>query len=475
MWRLQNKNITKRITALFAAVLLFGQLILLPMPASAATTIAITSPVANATTGASFTVSGTATPNRKIEVKINGTAVGSTTSNSGGAWTLDVTGQNDGPKTIEATASTQLMYTNILNVADFSASRMSRINTLTNTEESSFSIYGGGAFPITWKPNPAFTKAYGVAPYLNSPTVWVMDLVNGSTTTFPLPGAGQRGASVAYNTDGSRVYITDNANTTVWVYNTADNSQVGSGIAVGASPHSNTKRPEHDEVWIDNSGNNTVSVINTNSNTVTATYTGFPGANGLAFSPDGNLAYVGTTVAGGTIQIADADTGNIIDSIAGTAGAEWLTINSDGTRLYASHPTTNTIDVFNLSSRTLITSVVVGDGPWGMALNADNSVLYVAKPNLLGSLSGTDIALVDTATNTVTSNITPGGGAPFFIWAAPTESGSATINITVSSSALADTGVNATLLMIVATSLVACGVLGVTYRVARRRKHTIRF
>lgn len=129
----------KKLKLVILAALLITPFFLFPTGASAATTIAITSPSSSATvSGGNFTVSGTATANRKITVSINGTEVGTTTSNGSGSWSLDVTGQTAGSKTIEATATGEFMYSNILNTADCSGSpavsRMTIINTLNNSE-----------------------------------------------------------------------------------------------------------------------------------------------------------------------------------------------------------------------------------------------------------------------------------------------------------------------------------------------------
>lgn len=463
----------KRLQALLLPVFFAAALVLVPggRSASAAVSIAITSPTnGSSASGSSFTVAGTATADSKISVKVNGSVVGTTTSDNSGNWSLNVTGQATGSKTIEATASRQQMYTNVLNAGNFSASRMSIINTTDNTEDDTFSIFGGGAFPINWKPNPDFTKAYGVAPYLNSGTVWVMDLVNNNlTTTFSLPGAGQRGASIAYNTDGSKVYITDNANTDVIVYDTSDESQIGSAIGIGTSPHSNTHRPNSNQIWIDNSGDNNVSVIDTTTDTVIHTYAVNGQPNGLSFSPDGSLAYIGTNNLGaGGVDILDADTGTIVDSVTGTFVPEYMLVNSAGTKLYFSSPGDDAFQVIDLTDNSLEATISIPNGPWGMDFTADGSQLYVAAPDLLGGLSGTDITIINTADNSIAGTITPGGGAPFFIYAAPQQSASTSITFSLASGQLADTGSNRHALVTGAEILLGLGAVGTLYLLRRR-------
>jgi len=358
---------------------------------------------------------------------------------------------------------------------------MSIINTINGEEEDSFSIFAGGLFPITWKPNPAFTQAYGVAPYLNSAIVWDMDLVTGAVTTFTLPTGGARGASIAYSADGSKVYITDNANTSVHIYNTSNNTEIGSGLTVGSAPHSNAFRPGHDEVWVANSLDNTISVISTVSDTVIDTFAAGSQPNGLTFSSDGEVAYVGQDSGGGAISVIDADTGTVTDTISGSGTPEVLTITEDDSTVYASHPAGNTVDVFDTASGTLTDTVTVGTGAWSMALNEDNSLLYVTNPNLLGGLNGTTISVIDTSNNTVVDTLTPGGGAPFFVWAAPAESATDTISFTLAQSGvaeendgeLANTGSNAVLLSSIAAAIMLAGFFKLLNARAKQKKYSI--
>ncbi len=340
---------------------------------------------------------------------------------------------------------------------------MARINMLTGIEESSFNIAAApGPFPINWKPNPAFTKAYGVTPYLDSPTVWVMDLVNGTTTTFTLPGSGQRGAAIAYNVDGSKVYITDNENQTVYVYDTSTDAQIGGGIAIGAAPHSNILRPGSNQIWIVNSADPTLAVIDTVTDSVIHTYSIAGEGDGLVFSPDGSIAYVG--IPNG-IELLNANTGAHIDTIpVATYTPTVMKVNAAGTKLYASYPVDSVIQVFDLNANVLEDTIPVSNGVWGLAFNDDETRLYAAAPNLGGGLSGTDISVIDTATNTITGTITPGGGAPFFIYSSPIESASTSITLSGNSNTdlvLAETGESRTPIMAASVMLAVLASLAI--------------
>ncbi len=422
----------KKLTTITLILLLFFPVLFIPQKANAATTISITSPANGATvTSSSFTITGTATADRAIAITINGTSAGSTTSDGSGNWSLNVTGQSSGDKTIVATASTQTIYTNVANPGDISSAHMAKINSVTGAQFGSFSTISSGLPFLVWHPDSTFTKAYGTSPYLNSALVWVIDFGAETVSTFTMAGTTPRAASMAFNADNSKAYVVDNTNAVLHVYNTTTNAEIGSGINLGTPgvsvPHGTIYRPNSNEIWEAMSRDQQIKVIDTTSDTVIHTYsvTGQPDVT--AFSPDGSVFYV--SVTGGEILTLNANTGATTGSISQSVNTSLgqMVLNTDGSRLYASLVGGNVVDVINTNTLTRIASVAVGTGPWGLTLNADDSRLYVANPNLLGGLNGTTVSVIDTSNNTVVDTITTAGG-PFFIYAAPTESSSTTIN-----------------------------------------------
>ena len=98
---------------------------------------------------------------------------------------------------------------------------------------------------------------------------------------------------VAVNSDGSRVYATNQDDDTVSVIDTSTNTVVAT-VAVGSAPANLAVSPDDSVVYVPNLEAGTVSVIDTASNTVISTVSvgtlGFGVAN-VAFLPDGT-AYV---------------------------------------------------------------------------------------------------------------------------------------------------------------------------------------
>jgi YVTN family beta-propeller protein len=75
---------------------------------------------------------------------------------------------------------------------------------------------------------------------------------------------------LAVSPDGSKVYVTNIGSNTVSVINTATNTVMGT-VAVGNSPHGVSVSPDGSKVYAANFDSATVSVINTATNTVTTT------------------------------------------------------------------------------------------------------------------------------------------------------------------------------------------------------------
>src|SRR5690606_8818427 len=129
------------ITGFLLTFLLLGQIVLAAPP-----TVTITSPAADASVGSDFTVSGTATANTTIQVRINNVLVDTATSDGSGQWLVDVSGQTEGSKTIEATAtcSPLVYFTGINNsfLYVFDAATNTQISGSPFTLPDSYAVYG---------------------------------------------------------------------------------------------------------------------------------------------------------------------------------------------------------------------------------------------------------------------------------------------------------------------------------------------
>lgn len=458
------KIISKRFKYSALVILLVSSIsiILIPTSANAATTVSITSPISGSSTASSsFTVTGTASPARNITVRVNGTTVDTTTSDVSGNWSVNVNGQSAGSKTIEATASYQQLYVNSLSVGALSNSVMTKINPVDNTVEETFSLFSNSSAPLFWVPNGDFTKAYGAAGPLGSPYVYVVNLTNGSVSSFLMAGTSPNPSVPAYNSDYSKVYIPDvyGSNDIVRVYNTSTDAEIGAGIPVGDCANAAAHRPGSDEVWIANGCDNTISVISTISDTVIHTYSMLGSGTCPYFTPDGSKLYA-AQCGGAVIYEINPVTGATVDTINMPSGGIGysLKMNSSGSKLYIPNIISNQLDVLDTSTNTISQIASVGSGPIGVTISPDDSTAYVTNANGAGGFSGNSISVINLSTNTVTETISV-VAAPSVGWFAPLESAITSVSFTLSSGNLATTGQNTKAFVLISVTLLVLSLM----------------
>ena len=73
---------------------------------------------------------------------------------------------------------------------------------------------------------------------------------------------------MAYDPKNERIYVTNSESNTVSVIDTNTNSVLGNPIKVGMTPKGIAYDPENERIYVTNFGSDTVSIIDTNSNRV---------------------------------------------------------------------------------------------------------------------------------------------------------------------------------------------------------------
>ena len=186
--------------------------------------------------------------------------------------------------------------------------------------------------------------------------------------------------------------------TTGRVYMINDGSALGAVTVIQDTPH--LTRPP---VLVGSSG--AMGVIRFDPVTRQSTDTRSPGGPfGLVFSPGGRRFYVGTQW---DVQVFDgrgshSSPTTISDTGGGTfGGPKRVALTPDGSRLYATNRDADNVGVINTATNALVTTVTVGDSPYGIAATPDGAKVYVAN-NL-----GPSVSVISTASNTVSATITP--------------------------------------------------------------------
>ncbi|MGE7439645.1 YncE family protein, partial [Kitasatospora sp. NPDC001175] len=117
--------------------------------------------------------------------------------------------------------------------------------------------------------------------------------------------------------------------------------------------------------YVTNEGSNNVSVINTTTNTVTATITVGTNPFAVAVSPDGTTAYV-TNEGSNNVSVINTTTNTVTATITVGTNPNGVAVSPGGTTAYITNFSSNDVSVINTTTDTVTTSVTVGTGPIGV-------------------------------------------------------------------------------------------------------------
>jgi YVTN family beta-propeller protein len=110
-----------------------------------------------------------------------------------------------------------------------------------------------------------------------------------------------------------------------------------------------------------------VSVIDTVTNTVTATIPVGPIPYGVAVTPNGAYAYV--TIYGATaVSVIDTATDTVTATIPVGGAPYTVAITPDGTQAYVTNSRSNTVSVIDTATDTVTATIPVGKNPVGVAV-----------------------------------------------------------------------------------------------------------
>jgi YVTN family beta-propeller protein len=304
---------------------------------------------------------------------------------------------------------------------------------VTNGGISSLAVANGKLYASTlrnplspYNPPYEFAQVWGYPyPYQNlsstyayitnagSGTVTVIDTATDNVTAT-LSYVGSNPDGVAVSPDGKKVYVANSdwdnisAIDTVSVIDTATNTFTDM-IEVGQWPWGIAVSPDGNTVYVTNDGSDTVSVINTSNNTVTATVPVGVDPRGIVVTPDGKTVYLTNSdwwnniSAIDTVFAIDTATNTVIANVS-VGNRPWgVAVSPDGTKLYVANYGSNTTSVIDTATNSVAATVPVGWGPVGVAVSPDGEKVYVVSYHYPYTVS-----IIDTATNSVTATVNVG-------------------------------------------------------------------
>jgi YVTN family beta-propeller protein len=177
----------------------------------------------------------------------------------------------------------------------------------------------------------------------------------------------------------------------------------GPPIPVGRTPSFAVASPSGHQIYVANTDANTVTVVDTAVNKVTAS---IPIPAGppqfLAFSPDGRTVYVSVWNTAATIHavcVLDTTTNSIVATIPVRTRPYLAAVTPDGKELYVPNHDSGTVSVVDTASDKVTTEIKVAPNPHWVGFSKDGTRAYTAnhESNL--------VSVLDTGTNTVLATI----------------------------------------------------------------------
>jgi len=181
---------------------------------------------------------------------------------------------------------------------------------------------------------------------------------------------GQDGTHMLVPTKDGRSFYTANigSNSVTAVKLKADGSLASStNIPVGKGPEGIDISPDGKEVWAANSGDGSVSIIDTATGKLQKTFdVGTKHSNRLKFTPDGKLVLL-SDLGSGELLILDAATRKELKRLKLGISAEGILITPDGARAFVAVSGDNKVAVIDLKSLAVTNTFQSGSDPDGMA------------------------------------------------------------------------------------------------------------
>ena len=207
--------------------------------------------------------------------------------------------------------------------------------------------------------------------------------------------------------------LTSENNGYVAVVDTATDS-VLTTITVGKAPQSVAYVPELHQAYVANQRSNSISVIDTITNTVIATVPTL-GPIDIAVSADGKRAYISnfsfnSNLGSYTVSVLDTASNNIVDIIRGdslSSPERIVSAAEDDSKIYVNNYSNSTISEINTVTNQITDVIAVPENTniIDMALSPAGDKLYVAQNPTGIMVRKSFISVIDTKNNEVIKTI----------------------------------------------------------------------
>jgi len=291
-----------------------------------------------------------------------------------------------------------------LYVVNSDSASLSIINTETNTVESSISLAG----PLGETPWEIALSPDGKKAYVTLPNVWMVvevDIINNIGRNYFDAKGGAAGIvvspdgkfaytanyhsssvskidleteststlevdhpiSLAINTDGTRLFVLNLDQHMLSVISAESMAKIGT-VLCGISPYGIDFSSANNRVYVANFGSANLSIVNPSTNAVEAFVMMPSGAypNDVAVSPNGKFTFV-ANFGRDDVSVVDLTTRSVIKSIPVGQDPFAIVSSTDGKKVYVTNLSSDTVSVIDTGTLSVEATIAVGDAPRGLA------------------------------------------------------------------------------------------------------------
>ncbi len=228
--------------------------------------------------------------------------------------------------------------------------------------------------------NPSGTLAYVTS---LSGTVNVIDVASNTVVNTIIVGASAKG--VLFNSDGSLAYVLNTGPGSISVIDTATNSVVNTIPNIGTGAFA--INPSSTLIYVVSYTNSgvpaPVNVISTAANAIVNTIYVNSGADGVAFSPSGAIAYVADQNPG-NVSVINVAANSVVNTISGMQSPGAIAFNPAGTIAYVADQLGSNVTVIGVPANAVIGKIFIGpyaggSNPASIAFNPSGTFSYIAN------------------------------------------------------------------------------------------------
>jgi YVTN family beta-propeller protein/autotransporter-associated beta strand protein len=203
--------------------------------------------------------------------------------------------------------------------------------------------------------------------------VYFVDLAAQQLDTVDL---GKSVANVALSPDGRRLYVANSLDGSVSVLDTTTRGILAT-IGVAGTPEGMAFSPDGQILYVANYSDDSVAVISTATNRMTRAIPVEGSPTAVAVGPDGRL-WVASEVAN-RVTLIDVTAGDASTSIAVGRGPGGVVVAPDGSRVYVTNNFENSVSVIETATEAVIATIGVGSGPTEVVATPDGRLVYVVN------------------------------------------------------------------------------------------------